>query len=218
MSISESRKVYLKKLKKNKSIIFISRIGIILLFLILWECLSRFHIINSFLSSSPSLVFKTTIGLLKDGSLFKHIGITLYEVLVSFSIATIIGLVIATILWSNTTLAKIIDPYLTILNSLPKVALGPLIIIWVGASIHSIIFMALLISTFITIINIYNGFISTDKNYILLLKSLNANKYKIFVKIVFPSNIVTIINALKINISMTLIGITTYMERILYKI
>ena len=121
-------------------------------------------------------------------------------------IATLIGLTIATILWSNNTVAKIVDPYLTILNSLPKVALGPLIIIWVGARIHSIIFMALLISTFITIINIYHGFISTNKNYILLLKSLKASKTQIFTKVVFPCNLVTIINTLKINISMTLIG------------
>ena len=206
MLSSDSRKNYVKIIKKNKKIIFFSRLSIILLFLLLWEVLSRYHILNTFLSSSPSLVYKTIMGLLKDGSLFKHIGITLYEVVVSFGIATLIGLTIATILWSNNTVAKIVDPYLTILNSLPKVALGPLIIIWCGAGIHSIIFMALLISTFITIINIYHGFISTNKNYILLLKSLKASKTQIFTKVVFPCNLVTIINTLKINISMTLIG------------
>lgn len=206
MLSSDSRKNYVKIIKKNKKIIFFSRLSIILLFLLLWEVLSRYHILNTFLSSSPSLVYKTIMGLLKDGSLFKHIGITLYEVVVSFGIATLIGLTIATILWSNNTVAKIVDPYLTILNSLPKVALGPLIIIWVGARIHSIIFMALLISTFITIINIYHGFISTNKNYILLLKRLKASKTQIFTKVVFPCNLVTIINTLKINISMTLIG------------
>ena len=198
---------YLKKLKKEKRIVTIFRILIICIFLIGWELLSRFHLINTFLSSSPSKVINTIIGLIHDGSLFRHIGITLYEVLLSFSIATVIGVFIATILWSRPIISKIVDPYLTILNSLPKVALGPLIIIWVGASINSIIFMSLLISTFITIINIYNGFNSTDKSYITLLKSLKASKRQIFTKVVLPSNYVTIINALKINVSMNLIGV-----------
>ncbi len=206
MSISNEREKYLHKLKKNRKIIFINRLLIVVVFLACWELLARFNIINTFLSSSPSQVFNTTMSLIKDGSLFNHIGITLYEVLVSFFIATIIGLIIATILWANNIIARIVDPYITVLNSLPKVALGPLIIIWVGASTNSIIFMSLLISTFITIINIYNGFISTDNNYIILLKSFRANKRKIFFKVILPSNVVTIINALKINISMNLIG------------
>lgn len=204
---SKEHQEYLKKLRREKVVIFLFRFLIIALFLVGWEFLSRYHIINTFLSSSPSNALKTTLELFKDGSLFKHIGITMYEVLISFSIATIVGIITATILWSNKTISRIIDPYLTILNSLPKVALGPLIIIWVGASIHSIVFMALLINTFITIINIYNGFISTDKNYITLLKSLKASKKQIFLKVILPSNYITIINALKINISMSLIGV-----------
>ena len=157
--------------------------------------------------SSPSRILKVFIELFSSGSLFQHIGITLYELFISISLGSLLGLVIATILWWNTLIAKVIDPYLTILNSLPKVALGPLIIIWVGASINSIIFMALLISVFITIINIYNSFSNTDKNYILLMKSFNASKWQIFWKVVLPSNYNNIINTLKINISMNLIGV-----------
>ena len=204
---SEEHKKYLKDLKKEKIIVFIFRFLIIAIFLIGWELLSRYKLINTFTSSSPTKAFKTMLGLLQDGTLLKHIGVTLYEVFVSFSIATIIGMIVAIILWSNKKISKIIDPYLTILNSLPKVALGPLIIIWVGASINSIIFMALLINTFITIINIYNGFISTNKDYITLLKSLKASKKTIFTKVILPSNYLNIISALKINVSMSLIGI-----------
>lgn len=204
---SDEHKKYLKKLRKEKVIVFIFRILIISMFLIAWELLSDYKIINSFTSSSPIKATKTIIELFRDGSLIKHIGVTLYEVLISFFIASIVGMITAIILWSNKIVSKIIDPYLTILNSLPKVALGPLIIIWVGASINSIIFMALLINTFITIINIYNSFISTDKNYIILLKSLKASKFKILTKVVLPSNYLNIISALKINISMSLIGV-----------
>lgn len=204
---SDEHKKYLKKLRKEKVIVFIFRILIISMFLIAWELLSDYKIINSFTSSSPIKATKTIIELFRDGSLIKHIGVTLYEVLISFFIASIVGMITAIILWSNKIVSKIIDPYLTILNSLPKVALGPLIIIWVGASTSSIIFMALLINTFITIINIYNSFISTDKNYIILLKSLKASKFKILTKVVLPSNYLNIISALKINISMSLIGV-----------
>lgn len=207
MSISNEHEIYLKKLRMEKVIVAIIRVLILFIFLIGWEILARLDIINTFTFSSPSKIIETLIGLVRDGSLFSHTWVTIYEVLISFLLATVIGLVIGTILWLSPLLSKIVDPYLTILNSLPKVALGPLIIIWVGASTNSIIFMSLLISTFITIINIYNGFISTDKSYITLMKSFGANKKQIFTKVIFPSNYGTIISALKINISMNLIGV-----------
>ena len=205
--VNEERLSFLKKIKKNKRIIFTFRLLIIILILGIWEILARLSIINTFITSSPTDIIKTTIKLINDGSLFSHMYVTIYEVIISFLISSSIGIIVATILWSNKTLARIIDPYLTILNSLPKVALGPLIIILIGAKQSSIIFMALLISTFITIINIYNGFISTDSNYIVLLKSMNAKKKDIFLNAIFPSNLLNIINTLKINISMSLIGL-----------
>lgn len=197
---------YLKKQKKERNIVIFFQVLIILLFLVGWELLIKFKLINTFLSSSPTRVLNTTIGLLKDNSLFSHIYITTYETLVSFLISTIIGLVVGAILWWNKVIAKIVDPYLTVLNSLPKVALGPLIIIWVGASINSIIFMALLITIFVAIINTYNGFKSTEEYYITLLKTFKASKFQIFFKAILPSNYANIISTLKINISMSLIG------------
>ena len=207
MSSSKEHISYLQKIKKNKIKIIIIQILILIIFLAVWELLSRFNIINSFLSSSPSNVIKTIITLIKDKTLFTHTGITIYETILSFSISTLIGFIIASIMWFFDDFAKILDPYLTILNSLPKVALGPLIIIWVGASINSIIFMALLITIFITIINIYENFKQTNKSYITLLKSLGATKKDIFFKVIIPSNKKNIINTLKINISMSLIGV-----------
>ncbi len=203
---SKEHKEYLKKQKKEKIIVIASQILIVLSFLIIWELIVKFKLVNTFLSSSPSKVLETTIGLIKDHTLFNHIWITTYETMISFLIATLVGLIVGASLWWNKIVAKIIEPYLTILNSLPKVALGPLIIIWVGASIHSIIFMALLITIFISIINIYNGFNLTEESYITLLKSLKANKFQIFFKVILPSNYQNIMNTLKVNISMSLIG------------
>ena len=198
---------YLKKLKLNKVIVTFSKIFIIVSFLLIWELCAKKEIINPFLTSYPSQVIKTIILLIKQNNLFNHIGITLYETLVSFSLASILGIIIASILWSSKTISKILDPYLTILNSLPKISLGPLIIIWIGANTNSIIFMALLISLFTSIINMYNAFINTDKSKIMLLKSFKASKKQIFFKLVLRGNIPSIINTLKINISLSLIGV-----------
>lgn len=207
MLMSEERKRYLKRLNKEKYIVTGCRLLILVIFILGWELLAKYNLINTFTFSSPSMILKTFGGLVSDGELLRHLGVTLYEVFISFLLSSMIGVMIATTLWLKPLISKIIDPYLTILNSLPKVALGPLIIIWVGASINSIIFMSLLISTFITIINVYNGFANTDKSYITLMKSFGAKKWTIFRKVVFPSNLDILINSLKINISMNLIGL-----------
>lgn len=203
---SSEYKKYLKKIKTNKIIIIFFQILILAGFLICWEILANQKIINEFISSKPSNILKTIINLHNSNNLYKHIWITVYESSISFILGTIIGTGIAILLWLNKTIAKIFDPYLTILNSLPKVALGPIIIIWAGAGIKSIIIMALLISVIVTIINVYNGLINTDINKINLLKSFKANKYQILTKVVLPSNYTTIISSLKINVSMSLIG------------
>ncbi len=197
---------YLKNTKKKKRIIIIAQISIIIIFLGVWQLLSSFNLINTFLFSSPKNIIKTLIELSKN-NLFDHIKTTFNETIISFSISSLVGILIATLLWLNKTFAKIIDPYLTIINSLPKVALGPLIIIWIGASTKSIIFMALMISLIISIINIYNSFISTEESYITLLRSLGASKMKIFIKVIVPFNKKNIFNTFKINISMSLIGV-----------
>lgn len=204
---SEEHKLYLKKIKKKNHIIRLSQILIITLFIIIWQLLADFKLINTFIFSSPKDVLNTIITLFKQGNLLNHIGVTIYETIISFSLGTIIGTVIATILWWNNTIAKILDPYLTILNSLPKVAMGPIIIIWVGAGIKSIILMALLISTIITIINVYQGFIETDPLKIKLMKSFKATKLQLYTKLIIPSSLSNIISALKINVSMSLIGV-----------
>ena len=204
---SEEHKNFLKNEKRFKRNVLITQISIILFLFLLWELLSRLGIINTFLYSSPSLIVKTLVNLFKQNNLFNHIYITLLEVIISFLIASILSLLISTLLWWNKFLSKVAEPFLTILNSLPKVALGPLIIIWAGASIKSIIVMSLTISLFITIINLYQSFISTPNNYITLLKSFQGTKKDIFKKVVIPSNKENILSALKINMSMNFIGV-----------
>lgn len=207
MSFSEEHLKYIKKKKLKNLIILIIQISIFIIFLTTWELLAVSGKINTFLLSSPSLIFKTIIDLFNNNNLFNHITITLYETLISFILSILIGIIIASLLWWNDFINKIFDPYLTILNSLPKVALGPILIIWIGANINSIIAMALLISTIISIMNIYNRFSNTDIDKIKLMKSFNATKWQIYKLLILRGNVTTIISSLKINISMCLIGV-----------
>lgn len=204
---SNEHKLYLKGIKRKNLLVRLSQFIIIILFIAIWQVLANKNLINTFIFSSPKKVVDTIISLHQANNLYQHIWITVYETLISFLLGTGIGIVIATIMWWNKFIAKVIDPYLTVLNSLPKVALGPIIIIWSGAGIKSIVLMALLISTIITIINVYQGFSDTDVNKIKLMKSLKASKKQIYTKLILPANYNNIISTLKINISMSLIGV-----------
>lgn len=204
---SQEHLTFLKKLKKKNRQVKLTQLLILLLFLIIWQLAANFNLINTFISSSPKNISETIYGLMKSGDLWYHVWVTTYETIISFLLGTFLGFFIATLLWWWPFLAKVLDPYLTILNSLPKVALGPIIIIWAGAGKGSIILMALFISVIITIINIYQSFIETDSHKIKLLQSWKATKWQIYYKLIMPNSIQTIINALKINISMSLIGV-----------
>ncbi|MBR3897778.1 MAG: ABC transporter permease [Bacilli bacterium] len=205
--MSNEHKEYLKKIKRKNIIIKSFQILIIIFIITIWQLAANKGLINTFISSSPKNIINTILKLYKDKLLFHHIGITFYEVLISFSLGTIFGITIASILWRYQLLYKIIDPYLTILNSMPKVSLGPIIIIIAGAGIKSIIIMALLISFIITIIDVHHYFKETEKNKIKLMKSFKATKRQIFIKLILPSNIKNLINVCKVNIGLTFIGV-----------
>ncbi len=205
--MSNEQLSFLKRIKRNKRIILLFQSLIVIVFIILWELLARVGIINSFIFSKPSDILLTVVSLIKTGNLFGHILITLYEILISFVLGIILGFIIAILLYEYPTLAKIVDPFLTMLNSLPKVALGPLIIIVMGANIKSVITMALLINLIISIITIYNGFLSTDINRLKLLDSFKATKKQKLMMLIIPESYRTIISSLKLNISMSQIGV-----------
>ena len=205
--MSPEHKNYLKKLQKEKIIVLFFQIFILVSFLILWEIASNLKIINPFIFSSPSKVIITIKNLFLNYNLINHILTTLFETLISFILGITLSFIIAILLYEFKILNKIIDPYLTLLNSLPKVALGPLIIIIVGANTKSIIVMALLINLIVGIISIYNGFNNIDPDLIKLFKTFKASRLVTLFKLTIPATYKTIISSLKLNISMTLIGV-----------
>lgn len=204
--MSNERKKYLRKIKIEKILIIGAQILLLIAFLGLWEILAQNGVIDSFITSSPSRIMNTFTSF-SSNNLIEHIRVTVYETLVGFTIGTLLGLIIAIILWWSKFIAKVLEPYLVVLNSLPKVALGPIIIIWVGAGTGAIIVMAVAISLIVTILDILNGFQNTDKEFVKMAKTFNANKFQILTKIVIPANLSTFINSLKINIGLSLVGV-----------
>lgn len=204
---SIEHKLFLKKQKRLERLILFTQLFIVFFFLILWQFLADKNMINTFITSSPKMVLETILKLIQEDNLFYHIWVTIYETIISFSCGTLLGIVIASIMWWNPFIRKVMDPYLTVLNSLPKVALGPIIIVWCGAQMKSIILMALFISVIVMIMTVIESFENVDSNKLKLMQVLGAKKRQIFFMLVLPSSKKTIISALKICVSMSLIGV-----------
>ena len=200
------REIFLNRLKYKKYIILLIQVGILAGLVILWELCAQIGLIDSFITSQPSRIVKTIINL-SSNDLMMHLGVTCTETIIGFVLGVLFGLIIASVLWWFKTCAEIFEPYLVILNSLPKIALGPIIIIWVGAGMKAIIVMALAISLIVTVMELLNGFKSTDKDLITTAETFGAKKYQVFFKVVFPSNKKTLINSLKINLGLSLVGV-----------
>ena len=207
MSMSEERRIFLRKIKREKILVTLAKIGIFVFFFAFWEIAARIGIIDDFITSSPSRVFSTIINLYKDGSLVGHILTTTGETVAGFVLGTVLGTLIATVLWFSPFLCKVLEPYMVVLNSLPKIALGPIFIIWIGAGPMSIVVITLTVSIVVSILEVLSGFRGTDEDKIKLIRTFGGNKLQIFLKVVFPSNLPVIINSLKINVGMSWVGV-----------
>jgi NitT/TauT family transport system permease protein len=204
---SKEHMEFIKKEKMAKNAVLLSRIIIFVVVFALWEIAARLKWIDPFIMSQPSRVAKTIVNLSKDGSLFLHTGVTIYETIIGFLSGTILGTLIAIVLWWSNFTAKVLDPYLVVLNALPKTALGPIILVWVGGTTGSIIVMALLLSIIVTILNVYQAFKSCDEDKIKLLRTFGATKLQVLRKVVLPSSIPEMISTLKINVGLSLVGV-----------
>ncbi|HOH89507.1 MAG TPA: ABC transporter permease [Bacillota bacterium] len=204
---SNEHKEFIKKERITKNAVTVSRIIILTAIFALWEIAANMKWIDPFIMSQPSRIVNTIINLSKDGSLFLHTGVTIYETIIGFISGTVLGTLVAIVLWWSNFTARVLDPYLVVLNALPKTALGPIILVWIGGTTGSIIVMALLLSIIVTILNVYQSFKSCDEDKIKLLKTFGATKVQILRKVVFPSSIPEIISTLKINVGLSLVGV-----------
>ena len=209
MKISSEQRKYLNKVKFKKITIIFTRILLLSSFIILWEYLSNKEIINPFIYSSPSRIINCIKNLYLQNNLFNHIFTTLKEIFISFIIGVSLGFIIAVIFYEYDFIYQVFEPILTVFNSLPKVALGPMIIIIAGANTKSIILMSLLINMIVSITTIYTGFINTDPIKIKMFDTFKSTKLQKLTMLIIPNSLNNIITSLKLNISLTLIGVIT---------
>ena len=205
--MSKEHELYVKNVKRDKLKVTFFRLVILLGFILLWELAADMKWVDPFLTSSPSRMFKSFLSFYEDGTILRHIWVTCYETILGFSLGTILGTIIAIVLWWFPFTAKVLDPYLVVLNALPKVALAPIIIFWVGNGTSAIIVIALLISIVTTIISVFTGFQDVDREKILLMKTFQANKIQILKYLIIPYTIPVLISALKINVGLSWVGV-----------
>ncbi|MGM8365152.1 ABC transporter permease [Virgibacillus sp. W0181] len=196
-----------KKLKRERKIVFFWQLIIFISFFSLWEFASRMYIVDPLLFSSPVKIFRLLVDKFADGTIFAHLQVTLFETLLGFIIGTVMGIIIASILWSSLRFSKIMDPYLVIMNAMPKVALGPIIIVAIGPNYLSIIAMGAIVSVIITTLVIYSAFREVDPNYEKVLKSFGASRWQCFKEAIFPATLPTMISTLKVNVGLSWVGV-----------
>lgn len=207
--INESleHKQYLKNIKRKNTIIIITRLIILVAFFVLWEIAGYYKWIDPFLTSTPSRMWRNLIKIYSEGSLLRHILVTCYETVLGFLLSTVIGTFIAVLLWWSDFTNKVLDPYIVVLNALPKVALAPIIIFWMGNGMKAIVLVAVLISIVTTIITVLGGFKEVNEEKVKLLKTFGATKFQILTHLIIPASVPTFISALKINVGLSWVGV-----------
>lgn len=205
-TISE-QELYLKQYKKETLFIKIARLSLLIVFLIVWEMTSTVGMIDSFFFSSPSRICLLFIDMCNNGEIFIHIGVTLYETILSFLIVNFLSVLVAILMLSFDKISKIIEPYLVILNSLPKSALAPLIIVWLGTGSKTIIVAGISVALFGSIINLYTGFMQVDSEKRKLITTLGGSKKDQLTKVIIPASVPIILSNMKVNIGLALVGV-----------
>lgn len=205
--LSLSQQSFLKKKRQDKTLVRFLRFLILVLFLLLWEITARLGIIDSFIFSSPCKIACCFRNMVLDKSIFLHIGVTLYETLISFLLVILVSLFVTILLWFSKKLSDILEPFLVVLNSLPKSALAPLLIVWLGATPTTIIVAGMSVAIFGSILNLYTSFTEVDPEKIRLIYTLHGNRFHALTKVVIPGSIPAIISNMKVNIGLCLVGV-----------
>ena len=204
---SAAQRRFLKKRQQKMRTVTLVRILIFLAFLLLWEASARLNLIDAFIFSSPTRVAEAFLSMAADGSIFRHTGITLLETLISFFLVFAVSILISVLLWMSRSLSRILEPYLVVLNSLPKSALAPLLIVWLGANMRTIIVAGMSVAVFGSILTMYTGFQEVDPEKAKLIYTLGGRKKDVLSKVILPGSVPVFLNTMKVNIGLCLVGV-----------
>ena len=202
-----AQQVFVAEQKRYRRRIAAGRFLLLFLLLALWEISADTGLLNDFIFSSPSRMLSCFVSMTADGSIFVHMGVTLFETLVSFVLVVLLGLSGAMLLWASRTVSDLLEPYLVMLNSLPKSALAPLLIVWLGATRTTIIVAGMSVAIFGSILNLYTSFMTTDPGKMTLIYTLGGKHRDVLTKVVLPSSIPAILSNMKVNIGLCLVGV-----------
>jgi NitT/TauT family transport system permease protein len=200
-------KRYKKNKRKEKTLVILTQMAILISFFGLWEMAGRMKWIDVLLFSYPTKILALLYSKFMDGSLMPHIGSTVLETVAGFILGTLCGTALAALIWWSPFISKVLDPYLVVLNSMPKVALGPLFIVGLGPGLFSIIAMALSITVIITTLVVYNSFREVDSNYLKVVRIFGGSKSDVFRKVILPASFPTIVSTLKVNVGLAWVGV-----------
>ena len=205
--VSPERTAWLRRRRRDRLLVRSAKIGLLAGLLLIWETAARWGAIDPFITSSPSRFTGSILNLISRGELWQHLSVTTFEVVCGSLGGTVLGTLIAVALWCSPFLCRVLEPYLVVLNALPKIALGPIFIVWLGAGPLAIIVIALSISLVVSILEVLNGFLSTDRDMIRLVESFGAGRLGVLCRVVLPANLPTILSSLKINVGMSWVGV-----------
>jgi NitT/TauT family transport system permease protein len=205
-AVSERHALFLRALRRRQMLVVAVQLLLLVGFLVLWQIGASLRLVDPFIISQPTAIMQKLVELTNDGTLYYHIAVTVGETLVGFALGTVLGIAVAAMLWWWNFLSDVSDPYIVVLNATPKMALGPIFIIWLGATMVAVIALAISISLFVTILSVYSAFRQTDAEKLIVVRSFGASKWQQFRKVVFPQAVPTIVATLKVNIGLSLIG------------
>jgi len=203
---SPEHRAYLRRIKIRQAVIRAAQVLLLVGIFALWEIAARQGWINAFIFSHPSRIWAAATRLAGQGELWKHLGWTVGETVIGFTLGTLLGIIIAVILWWSDFVSRVLDPYIVVLESIPKVALGPIFVVWLGTTITAVVAMTISVSVIVTIMMMHNGFKEVDPNKIMLARTFGATKGQILTKVIIPASVPTMIAALKVNVGLSLVG------------
>lgn len=204
---SREHLLYLRGRRRSRIAVWMRARRLLVIFLSVWELIAAFQLVDPFIISSPSRIWKAIVDLYRNGTLFYHIGTTLWETLLGFAVAVVAGTIIALLLWWSDTVRKVLEPYIVVLNSLPKIALGPVIIVWFGTGSKAIVFMTILVGIIVVILNMLAGFLADPtKTRCFFCARWALPNFRYCGKLVIPSALPAFISMLKISVGMAWIG------------
>ncbi len=204
---TKAQQEFIEREQMHKKKVAVWRMMLLVLLLAMWELCTRLGMMDAFIFSSPSRVLLCFWRMVRDKSIFGHIGITLMETLVSFLIVTAAGTAAAVALWFSRSASEILEPYLVMLNSLPKSALAPMLIVWLGNHVYTIVAAAVSVALFGSILTLYTGFQSVDPEKIKLIYSLGGSRRDVLSKVLLPGSVPMLISNMKVNIGLCLVGV-----------